>query len=225
MKRDTWHFCLKLCSLETGGIEGNDHVKVLYLQLFAFLIYQVPQLCGPDPASNPRQTLFWEYSSSERLALSIHAKEDSYTGESSVIWYTGLKKKKITDINKSAQRWYELVWQLKRPWRERSQSMFTNTKEGRVHSTLKKKMRKRTLESVKEFNSEVLSVIWYRLLKQSQNFSFPNPSQANQIHSDGTERRKNTTCPPQVKAQRHWPRACLLSFTNCNCGRQKMWAN
>lgn len=56
MKRDTWHFCLKLCSLETGGIEGNDYVKVLYLQLFAFLIYQVPQLCGPDPASNPMLT-------------------------------------------------------------------------------------------------------------------------------------------------------------------------
>lgn len=46
--------------------------------------------------------------------------------------------------------------------------MFTNAKEGRVHSTLKKKMRKLTLESVKEFNSEELSVIWYRLLKLSQ---------------------------------------------------------
>lgn len=56
MKRDTRHFCLKLCSLETVGIEGNDYVKVLYLQLFAFLICRVPQLCGPDPASNPMFT-------------------------------------------------------------------------------------------------------------------------------------------------------------------------
>lgn len=108
--------------------------------------------------------------------------------------------------------------QLKRH-EERQICLCTNAKEGRVHGIMKSKMRKLTLESVKEFNSNHLSVTWqsswnyltmYFLFSQP---SLPFPSWQNFLiwHRRKKKHHSTSLCEStRTLAQ------SLLSLTNCD---------